>query len=99
VHSTFFTQAPAPKFAIQQKLSYASNQEITSTTTLDTGAIANSGLSAKITYRHHQMDGYLRNTLTLVGEQPGSGQYRRRFRRLALSAGGQFSRPITNRLA
>jgi iron complex outermembrane receptor protein len=67
-----FTQAPAEKFGLQQKLGYASNNEITSTTTLDTGELAGSGLSAKVTYRHHQMDGYIRNTLSSWANSQGA---------------------------
>lgn len=67
-----YTQGPAQKFGVQQKLGYASNNEITSTTTLDTGVLGNSGLSAKVTYRHHQMDGYVRNTLTSRANSQGA---------------------------
>jgi iron complex outermembrane receptor protein len=67
-----FTQGPADKFGVEQKLGYASNNEITSVTTLDTGELSNSGLSAKVTYRHHQMDGYWRNTLTSWANSQGA---------------------------
>jgi iron complex outermembrane receptor protein len=67
-----YTQGPGQKFGVEQKLGYASNNEITSTTTLDTGELWNSGLSAKVTYRHHQMDGYQRNTLTSWANSQGA---------------------------
>jgi iron complex outermembrane recepter protein len=69
---SIFTQKPAQQFGIKEDVGYASNNEIHSTTTLDTGVLASTGLSAKLTYRHHQMDGYLRNTLTDWANSPGA---------------------------
>jgi iron complex outermembrane receptor protein len=69
---SIFTQKPAQKFGIKEDVGYASNNEIHSTTTLDTGTLADTGLSARLTYRHHQMDGYQRNTLTDWANSPGA---------------------------
>jgi iron complex outermembrane recepter protein len=67
-----YTQGPAQEFSVQQKLGYASNNEINSVTTLDSGELGDSGVSAKVTYRHHQMDGYRRNTLTSWANSQGA---------------------------
>jgi iron complex outermembrane receptor protein len=67
-----YTRAPAREFGIDAKVGYASDNEINSTTTLNTGEIADSGLTAKIAYRHHQMDGYLRNTMTSLKNSQGA---------------------------
>jgi iron complex outermembrane recepter protein len=69
---SIFTQKPSQQFGVRENVGYASNNEIHSTTTLDTGALANTGLSAKLTYRHHQMDGFQRNTLTDWANSPGA---------------------------
>jgi iron complex outermembrane receptor protein len=69
---SIFTQKPAQQFGIKEDVGYASNNEIHSTTTLDTGALADTGLSAKLTYRHHQMDGFLRNELASASDSPGA---------------------------
>jgi len=74
-----YTQLPAQKFGIQENVGYASNTEIHSTTTLDTGELGNSGLSAKLTYRHHQMDGFIRNTATDWANSPGADQTNEEF--------------------
>lgn len=67
-----FTKAPSQQFGAEEQAGYASNNEITSTTTLNTGDIAGSGITALLTYRRHQMDGYRRNTLTSWANSQGA---------------------------
>ena len=67
---SIFTQKPAQQFGVREEVGYASNNEIHTTTTLDTGVFA--GFSAKLTYRHHQMDGFQRNILTDWAHSPGA---------------------------
>jgi iron complex outermembrane receptor protein len=67
------TKAPSNDFGLSQKIDYASDNEVTLKTVINTGEIGNSGLKAKLTYQHHQMDGYVRNTLTDNPDQwPGA---------------------------
>jgi iron complex outermembrane receptor protein len=67
------TKEPSDTFDLSQKVDYASNNEVTSRTVVDTGDIGDSRIRAKLTYQHHQMDGYVRNTLTSdADEWPGA---------------------------
>jgi iron complex outermembrane receptor protein len=67
-----FTKGPGDKFGVQQKLSYGSYNDIVSRTTLDTGPIGATGLSARFAYLHHRSDGYVNNTLVKRSNGPGS---------------------------
>jgi len=58
------TKGPASEFGISQKIDYASDNEVTTRTVIDSGEIGAYGLKAKLSWQHHQMDGYVRNTLT-----------------------------------
>jgi iron complex outermembrane receptor protein len=66
------TRTPAEDFGGQVQLSYASQNEFTGLASIDTGDIAHTGITGRITYRRHQMDGYLRNTLTSKRKSPGA---------------------------
>ena len=81
---SLFSQAPAAEFGIRQKFGYASDNEFTTTTTVDTGEIGSSGILAKLEYNHHQSDGFVRNTLTASDD--GFGATRSDAVRLALHA-------------
>ncbi len=52
------TRGPAETFGASQRISYGSNNEITSRTIIDTGNIGGSNWRAKLAYMHYQMDGY-----------------------------------------
>jgi iron complex outermembrane receptor protein len=67
-----YTKGPADRFGVQQKLSYGSYNDIVSRTTVDTGPIGGTGLSARIAYLHHQTDGYVNNRLAKRSHGPGS---------------------------
>jgi len=56
------TKAPSTEFDISEKIDYASNNELTTRTVVDSGEIGEYGLKAKLSWQHHQMDGYVRNT-------------------------------------
>jgi iron complex outermembrane recepter protein len=86
-----YTRGPAQEFQVEQQLGYASNNEMTSTTTLDTGVLGNTGLSAKVTYRHHQMDGYVRNTLTSWANSQGADNTDDVFAALRWASGDRFT--------
>ena len=66
------TRQPGPDFAIEQKLGYASDNEFTSRTVVDTGEIGNTGIRALFAYSHHQLDGWVRNTLTASDDGYGA---------------------------
>jgi iron complex outermembrane receptor protein len=67
-----YTKAPAEVFGLKQTLGYASNNEFTSQTFINTGDIGKTGFAAKIGYRHHQMDGFVNNTLAARDAWPGA---------------------------
>jgi iron complex outermembrane recepter protein len=67
-----YTRAPAESFGFKQTVGYASNNELTSQTVINTGNIGATGFAAKIAYRHHQMDGYVDNPLASRDAWPGA---------------------------
>jgi iron complex outermembrane receptor protein len=69
---SMFTKGPEDHFRVQQKLSYGTYNDILSRTTIDTGQLGGTGLTARIAYLHHQSDGYIRNTLTTASRSPGA---------------------------
>lgn len=69
---SIITRKPSSDFHIEQKLGYASNNEFTSHTAVDTGEIGNSGISVLLAYSHHQLDGYVRNVLASADASPGA---------------------------
>jgi iron complex outermembrane receptor protein len=66
------TRLPAEDFGGEVQLGYASNNEVTAQASVDTGNIAHTGVTGRVTYRHHQMDGYFRNTLTSKSKSAGA---------------------------
>lgn len=67
-----FTKGPSKTFGIEQKLTYGTFDLFKARTTLDTGVIGNSGISAKIAYSHEQSDGYIKNALSENTADPGA---------------------------
>jgi iron complex outermembrane receptor protein len=67
-----YTKAPGDRFGVQQKLSYGTYNDFSSRTTVDTGPIGSTGLSARFAYMHHEVDGFYRNTLTTRSNSPGA---------------------------
>jgi iron complex outermembrane receptor protein len=67
-----YTKGPADKFGVQQKLSYGTFNDFQSRTTVDTGPIGSTGLSARFAYQHHEVDGFYNNTLTSRSNSPGA---------------------------
>ena len=70
-----FTKAPANDFGLSQKLAYGSDNELTTRTVIDSGLLGDTGLKFRLTYSHHQMDGYVRNTYDGPSLQPGHPVY------------------------
>ena len=66
------TKGPTDEFGIRAKVGYASNNELTFRTVLNTGLIGDTNLKASIAFEHHQMDGYVVNTLSDPGHWPGA---------------------------
>jgi len=67
-----YTKGPADHFGMQQKLSYGTYNDISTRTTVNTGPIGSTGLSARLSYMHQQVDGFYRNTLTSKSNSPGA---------------------------
>jgi iron complex outermembrane receptor protein len=88
---SLFTKGPADHFGVQQKLSYGTYNDILSRTTVDTGPIGGTGLSARIAYMHHQSDGYIRNTLTTKSRSPGAVNTEAAFFALHAAWGDNFT--------
>lgn len=65
------TRKPSANFGIQQRLSYATDDEIIAQTVLDTGEWGSSGLSARFAYAHHQRNGDVRNLNRGGNRNPG----------------------------
>jgi iron complex outermembrane receptor protein len=70
-----FTKAPDDEFGLKQKVAYGSDNELTTRTVIDSGLIGDTGLKIKLTYSHHQMDGWIRNTYDGPSLQPGHPFY------------------------
>ncbi|HLZ07682.1 MAG TPA: TonB-dependent receptor, partial [Chloroflexota bacterium] len=70
-----FTKAPDDDFGIKQKVAYGSDNELTTRTVIDSGLIGGTGLKIKLTYSHHQMDGWIENTYDGPSMQPGHPVY------------------------
>jgi len=66
------TRRPMDEFHVQQRIGYASDNEITMRTELDTGQIGNTGLKALLAFSHHSRDGIVKNTLVGDSDGPGS---------------------------
>ena len=66
------TRAPSSEFRVEQTLGLASENELNSVTTLETGEIGPAGLAARFTFRHHDMNGYRRNLNTARSHGDGS---------------------------
>lgn len=56
------SKAPESEFGVNQKVTLASFNEITSRTRVNTGELGASGLSAVISYMHKQRDGYYKDS-------------------------------------
>lgn len=69
---SLITKDPSDSFGIQQKVGYASDNEVTLKTVIDTGFIDGTNVKAKIAFEHHQMDGYVTNTATTAEHSPGA---------------------------
>jgi iron complex outermembrane receptor protein len=67
-----YTKGPADHFHVQQKFTYGTYSDWTSRTTLDTGELGATGLTARLAFYHHQTDGYIRNTTTSKSKSPGA---------------------------
>ncbi len=67
-----FTKKPSETFGLEEKLTLGSYNLFKSRTTLDTGVMGNSGISAKIAYSHDQSDGFAKNTIKANTSNPGS---------------------------
>ena len=68
----FITKGPTNDFSIEEKIAYGSYGDFRTRTEVNTGLIADTGLSALIAYSHHQSDGYVRNLLTAPDDGFGS---------------------------
>jgi iron complex outermembrane receptor protein len=70
-----FTKPPADDFGLSQKVAYGSDNELTTRTVIDSGLLGDTGLKIRLTYSHHQMDGFIRNTYDGPSLQPGHPVY------------------------
>jgi iron complex outermembrane receptor protein len=86
-----YTKGPADHFGVQQKLSYGAYNDIVSRTTVDTGPLGGTGLTARVAYMHHQVDGYVHNTLTSKSNSPGAVNSESAFFALHGAWGDNFS--------
>jgi iron complex outermembrane receptor protein len=69
----FITAKPSDQFGVAEQVTAGSFHELMSRTRLDTGAIGDTGLTAKFSYVHKDSDGYVRNTLQAdAGQWPGA---------------------------
>ncbi|MBK7250198.1 MAG: TonB-dependent receptor [Gammaproteobacteria bacterium] len=66
------SRAPAREFGLQGKLGYGRFGEWYARMQLDTGLLADGPLRASLAYLHRERDGYVDNTLTPDGQDPGS---------------------------
>jgi iron complex outermembrane receptor protein len=66
------TKAPARDFGIEEKAGFASFGEWSSRTTVDTGELGGTGLSATVAYLHRKRDGYVDNPFAPDSKDPGS---------------------------
>lgn len=69
---SLFSRKPADTFGIEQKFSYGSFNDFVSRTALDTGVLGNTGISARIVYRHQNRNGYVNNRLVSGDQDPGA---------------------------
>ena len=87
----FITAKPSDQFGIEERVTAGSFHELETRTRLDTGALGDSGLTAKLSYVHKDSDGYVRNTLQSdAGQWPGA-EHLNAFRgALRWDKGGRF---------
>jgi iron complex outermembrane receptor protein len=69
---SLFTKLPADTFGVAQKFSYGTFNDFLSRTTIDTGEIGSTGLTARLVYMKHRVDGYYNNTLEPRSQDPGA---------------------------
>jgi iron complex outermembrane receptor protein len=67
-----YTKRPADHFGVQQKLTYGTFNDFVSRTIIDTGPIGSTGITARLAYLHHQVDGYQHNLLADRAKSPGA---------------------------
>ncbi|OCC25381.1 hypothetical protein MB02_01595 [Croceicoccus estronivorus] len=67
-----FTKAPADEFGLEEKVTVGTDNLFKSRTTLNTGILGDSGISAKVAYSHEEQDGYVKNTLSQGTADPGA---------------------------
>ncbi|SFR90427.1 TonB-dependent receptor [Sphingomonas jatrophae] len=67
-----FTKKPNETFGIEEKLTYGTFNQLRTRTTLDTGVLGTSGISAKFAYSHEQRDGYIKNSIKTNSADPGA---------------------------
>ncbi|MFT4054428.1 MAG: TonB-dependent receptor [Novosphingobium sp.] len=69
----FITAKPAKTFGVSQKFTYGSFNQWQSRTSVDTGELGESGISAKLSYVHREMDGFVKNVRSGDGSKdPGA---------------------------
>ena len=66
------TRKPADEFGVQQKFSYGNYDNFMSRTVIDTGELGSSGVRATLTYMRKDSDGYVDNSYTSDGHDPGA---------------------------
>ena len=66
------SRAPADEFGVTQKIGVGNYSQIYSKTTLETGELGASGISATLSYLHRQQDGFVDNSAANGSHDPGS---------------------------
>jgi iron complex outermembrane receptor protein len=66
------TKRPTQDFNIEEKVGYGSFDEWYSRTTINTGELGNTGLTATLAYMHRQIDGYVDNPYATDAHDPGA---------------------------
>jgi iron complex outermembrane receptor protein len=66
------SKMPSDEFGIEEKFTYASYNDITARTKINTGEIGSTGLKAILAYQHRQRDGYVDNLNTSSDHDPGA---------------------------
>jgi iron complex outermembrane receptor protein len=84
------TAKPSDTFGAEQKFSYGSFRAWSSRTRVDTGEIANTGISAKLSFVHKQQIGTVNNVLKPASLDPGSNRTNAARIALRFDQGGSF---------
>jgi len=86
----FITRKPSKDFHVTQKFGYQTHDGFTSRTSVDTGELGETGLSATFNFLYKKIGGYYDNTARPSDEDPGSENVRAGRFALNFDRGGKF---------